>query len=153
MAVVAWKNIYKSNFLTKQDVYDLNTNFLWLQNELNSLAIPCSGVSKIEYIDDLINIPDAFNAIEDGMEAINTALLARGIVVESFGTKYKWRYQQRDLINKVWRWFDFMWGVKSIITSGISDTGVLYCFDQGGNTVQVYDINGNAIYVEVRIDE
>lgn len=150
---VTWKDIYKSNFLTNQDVYDLNNNFLWLQTELNALSIPCTGVTKIDYIDELINIPDVFNHIEDDMEAIYKSLLDYGVSVQSFGSKYLWSYSQRDIINKIWRWYDFMWTVKNLISSGISDTGLLYCSDSDGNPVQVYDINGKAIYVEVIIND
>ena len=150
---VMWKNIYKSNYLTKQDVYDLNNNFLWMQTELNALTIPCSGVTEINYIDDLINIPEVFNHIESDIESIYNALLDYGISIENFREKYLWSYQQRDIISKVWRWYDFMWAVKNIISSGISDTGILYCIDSTGNAVQVYDTNGNEIYVEVVINE
>ena len=115
--------------------------------------MPCTGVTKIDYIDELINIPDVFNHIEDDMEAIYKSLLDYGVSVQSFSSKYLWSYSQRDIINKIWRWYDFMWTVKDLISSGISDTGLLYCSDSDGNPVQVYDINGKAIYVEVIIND
>lgn len=148
MAVI-WKNIYKSNYLTRSDVYSLNNNFLYLQERLNSLEIPCSGVKKIEYIDPIFNVPDTFNHIETDMEAINTALNSNGIYLPSFSAKYAWSYAQRDIINKVWRWYDFMWNVYNSLADIAHIKALLYCDDGNGKAVQVYDIDGQEILTEV----
>lgn len=146
---MTWKNIYKSNYLTRSDVYALNNNFLYLQEKLNSFEILCSGVEKIDYIDPLFNVPDIFNHIETDMEAINAALNSDGIYLPSFGAKYSWSYAQRDIINKVWRWYDFMWDAYNSLTDLTRTKALLYCDDGNGETVQVYDINGQEIFTEV----